>query len=55
MIDRHFKKHELKNNPAHVSKRKILWRGFGIIADDLAAALCTILVIALGQILFHQF
>jgi phosphatidylglycerophosphatase A len=55
MIDRHFKKRELKNSSAHVSKRKILWRGFGIIADDLAAALCTILVIALGQILFHQF
>jgi phosphatidylglycerophosphatase A len=54
IIDRHFKKLE-HNNSTPSSKEIVLWRGFGIIADDLAAAFCTLLVIALGQILFTQF
>ncbi len=55
VIDRHFKKCDQYNNSNPSNKQKILWRGFGIIADDLAAALCTLFVIALGQILFNQF
>jgi phosphatidylglycerophosphatase A len=50
MIDRHFKHLELNDNPSPSSAGLILWRGFGIIADDLAAAFFTLLTIALMQI-----
>ena len=50
MIDRHFKHLEGGNDSARSSSSLILWRGFGIIADDLAAALFTLLTIALLQI-----
>jgi phosphatidylglycerophosphatase A len=50
MIDRHFKHLELGDNPSPSSAGLILWRGFGIIADDLAAAFFTLLTIALMQI-----
>ncbi len=48
-IDRHFKK--LENVEHHIpsSFREILWRGFGIIADDLAAAVITIFVVVIVQ------
>jgi len=50
MIDRHF-----KNNSGDHSKRstflEMIWRGFGIVVDDLAAAFCTLLVMALIQFL----
>jgi len=50
MIDRHFK------NTASVDNQRstylqITWRGFGIMVDDLAAAFCTLLVMALIQLL----
>ena len=50
MIDRHFKHLEGGDYSSPSSVRLILWRGFGIIADDLAAALFTLLTIALVQI-----
>jgi phosphatidylglycerophosphatase A len=50
MIDRHFKHVEISDNSSPSSVGLILWRGFGIIADDLAAAFFTLLTIALVQI-----
>ena len=50
MIDRHFKHLEDGSHSVPSSFGVVLWRGFGIIADDLAAALFTLLTIALVQI-----
>jgi phosphatidylglycerophosphatase A len=50
MIDRHFKYLEDGDHASSSSFSVVLWRGFGIIADDLAAALFTLLTIALVQI-----
>lgn len=50
MIDRHFKHLEGRNHSAPSSSGLILWRGFGIIADDLAAAFFTLITIRLLQI-----
>jgi phosphatidylglycerophosphatase A len=50
MIDRYFKHLENSDNSSPSSIGLILWRGFGIIADDLAAAFFTLLTIALVQI-----
>ena len=47
MIDRHFKHLEGNNDPSPSSPALILWRGFGIIVDDLAATFFTLLTIAL--------
>jgi phosphatidylglycerophosphatase A len=50
MIDRHFK-HLEGGDPSSTSNfGLILWRGFGIIADDLAAAFFTLLTITLLHI-----
>jgi phosphatidylglycerophosphatase A len=49
MIDRHFKNRE--NVDAPPTQLQIWWLGFGIMIDDLAAALSTLLVIALIQII----
>jgi phosphatidylglycerophosphatase A len=48
MIDRHFKKLEGKEHTSS-SMAEIIWRGFGIMVDDLVAAFFTLLVIALIQ------
>lgn len=48
MIDRHFKNWE-GNDYGSSSIFHIIWRGFGIMVDDLAAAFFTLLVIALIQ------
>jgi len=48
MIDRYFKNWE-GNEHVSSSILKIIWRGFGIMVDDLAAAFFTVLVIALIQ------
>ena len=48
-IDRYFKNKENMNTPS--TQLQIWWRGFGIMIDDLAAALSTLLVIALIQII----
>jgi phosphatidylglycerophosphatase A len=48
LIDRHFK--DLENSDAPSNLRQILWRGFGIMIDDLVAAFFTLLVIALLQV-----
>jgi len=48
MIDRHFKNLESKNEGPS-SMLQIIWRGFGIMVDDLAAAFFTLLAIALIQ------
>ena len=50
LIDHHFKHLEENNNQAHSSIKQTLWRGFGIIADDLAAAFLTYLVIVAVQV-----
>jgi phosphatidylglycerophosphatase A len=52
MIDRHFKDLEHHDGPSNF--RQIIWRGFGIIVDDLAAAFFTLLVIALLQVCMQQ-
>lgn len=51
MIDRHFKHLEIDGDTSPSGSKKILWRGFGIIADDLAAAFFTIITIALLHII----
>ena len=48
MIDRYFKKIG-DGDDSQSSILQILWRGFGIMVDDLAAAFFTLLVIALIQ------
>lgn len=48
MIDRHFKDQTVSSQ-THSSIAEILWRGFGIMVDDLMAAFCTLLIIALLQ------
>jgi phosphatidylglycerophosphatase A len=48
IIDRHFKSRESTEH-APSSILQIIWRGFGIMVDDLAAAFFTLLVIALIQ------
>jgi len=52
IIDRHFK--EIKNQDAPSNLGQILWRGFGIMVDDLAAAFFTLLVVALLQVFMQQ-
>lgn len=47
MIDRHFKSIDDDHNSSSILQ--ILWRGFGIMIDDLAAAFFTLLIIALIQ------
>jgi phosphatidylglycerophosphatase A len=47
MIDRHFKHLEGDDSSSPSNFGLILWRGFGIIADDLAAAFFTLLTITL--------
>lgn len=53
MIDRYFKNTENSDTPS--SKAQMLWRGFGIMIDDLAAALFTILLLALLQMIAIHF
>lgn len=55
MIDRHFKNIANENNGRPSSLGQILWRGFGIIADDLAAAFFTLFTIALLHTLIKSF
>ena len=50
MIDRHFKHLEDGDNSSSSNAGLILWRGFGIIADDLAAAFFTLLTMTLLHI-----
>jgi phosphatidylglycerophosphatase A len=50
MIDRHFKHLEDSDHSSPSSFTLTLWRGFGIIADDLAAAFFTLLTMALLHI-----
>ena len=49
MIDRHFKHLDGDENLSSSSLGLTLWRGFGIIADDLAAALITVLLVVCLQ------
>jgi len=55
MIDRHFKHVEGGNDSSPSNLKQILWRGFGIIADDLAAAFFTLITIALLNIALSYF
>ena len=48
MIDRHFKITPVDSTQPS-TYLQIIWRGFGIVVDDLAAAFCTLLVMALIQ------
>lgn len=50
IIDRHFKD-TATDHSKRSSLLQIIWRGFGIVIDDLAAAFCTLLIIALLQFL----
>ena len=50
LIDHHFKQLEENNNQAPSNRKQTLWRSFGIIADDLAAAFLTYLVIVAVQV-----
>ncbi len=47
-IDRYFKKQE--DDKAQSSFSQMLWRGFGIMIDDVAAAILTLFGLALTQI-----
>jgi len=47
IIDRHFK--NLKEDDQPSDLLQIIWRGFGIMIDDLAAAFFTLLALALVQ------
>ena len=49
MIDRYFKNTEGNHHLSRSSLAEILWRGFGIIADDFAAAFFTLLTMTLVQ------
>jgi phosphatidylglycerophosphatase A len=50
MIDRYFKNIEGSNHsPSSIPQ--IIWQGFGIMVDDLAAAFFTLLIMALVQVL----
>lgn len=53
MIDRHFKNTTSTDTPS--TKPQIIWRGFGIMIDDIAAALFTILTLALIQMIAIHF
>ena len=55
MIDRYFKQAEESNDGLPSNPIQILWRGFGIIADDLAAAFFTLISIVIIQAAFHYF
>lgn len=48
-IDRYFKREE--NTSESSTILQMLWRGFGIMVDDLAAALSTLLIIVLLQMI----
>jgi len=50
MIDRYFKDQSNLSTQSS-TYLQIIWRGFGIVIDDLAAAFCTLLVLALIQFL----
>jgi phosphatidylglycerophosphatase A len=50
IIDRHFKD-TATDHSKRSSLLQVIWRGFGIVIDDLAAAFCTLLIIALLQFL----
>jgi phosphatidylglycerophosphatase A len=49
MIDRHFKNTGNLDSPS--TQSQIWWRGFGIMIDDLAAAIFTLIVIAFIQMI----
>lgn len=49
MIDRHFKNTENVDAPS--TQSQIWWRGFGIMIDDLAAAIFTLIVTAFIQMI----
>jgi phosphatidylglycerophosphatase A len=50
MIDRHFK--NIDSTPSSPSSvPQIIWRGFGIMVDDFAAAFFTLLIMALIQVM----
>jgi phosphatidylglycerophosphatase A len=55
MIDRYFKNTEDQNSQTHSNWQAILWRGFGVMADDLVAAFFTLLTIALGTAILKPF
>jgi phosphatidylglycerophosphatase A len=55
MIDRHFKQSEGSNDVSPSNRQQILWRGFGIIADDLAAAFFTLISIFILQAALSYF
>ena len=48
MIDRYFKD-QSSVSTQRSTYLQFIWRGFGIVVDDLAAAFCTLLVMALIQ------
>ena len=50
IIDRHFK-NTVSDNNQRSTYPQIIWRGFGIMVDDLAAAFCTLIVMAFIQFL----
>ena len=50
IIDRHFK-NTASDSAQRSTYLQIIWRGFGIVIDDLVAAFCTLLVMALLQFL----
>jgi phosphatidylglycerophosphatase A len=55
VIDRYFKRLDNCSTSTPSNLKQIWWRGFGIIADDLAAAFFTLITMALLQIGLNNF
>lgn len=48
-IDRHFKHQENSSSPS--THTQMIWRGFGIMIDDVAAAIATIFIIFIARMI----
>ena len=49
IIDRHFKHQENSSSPS--THTQMIWRGFGIMIDDVAAAIATIFIIFIARMI----
>lgn len=52
MIDRHFKHQENSNLP--ITNMQMVWRGFGIMIDDIAAAFATVFIMLIAHVIGVQ-
>ena len=52
MIDRYFKHQENSNLP--FTNMQMVWQGFGIMIDDIAAAFATLFIVLIAHIIGVQ-